>query len=90
MWYPAATPPDKTNRPASNLAQTFKRKEYAMKSLIAALYAAALLAYLPSAVACADENGCNNRPAETSGEVPQTRAMKIAKPIQEFDENSCD
>jgi hypothetical protein len=84
MWYPAATPPDKTNRPASNLAQTFKRKEYAMKSLIAALYAAALLAYLPSAVACADENGCANRP-----DAPKTRALKPKPQKEECEENSC-
>jgi len=62
-----------------------------MRSLIAALYAAALLTYLPSAVACADENGCNNRPAVAGvDDVPKTRSLKRKVTKEECDENSCD
>ncbi|MCC7311644.1 MAG: hypothetical protein IT510_10405 [Sulfuritalea sp.] len=56
-----------------------------MKPLLATLITlASLLLAAPAAVACADENSCNNRP-EASAEPaakPQTRALK-KKPKKE-------
>ena len=64
-----------------------------MKPLLATLITlASLLLAAPAAGACADENGCRNRP-EVAAEAeakPQTRALK-KKPKKEecADENTC-
>jgi hypothetical protein len=56
-----------------------------MKSLLATLITlATLLLAAPAAVACADENFCNNRPSASADPAakPQTRALK-KKPKKE-------
>lgn len=63
-----------------------------MKPLFATLITlASLLLAAPAAVACGEENGCNNRPSASAEPAarPQTRALK-KKPKKECEENFCD
>ena len=63
-----------------------------MKTLFAtfAILASLLLA-APAALACGEENTCNNRPAVAGvDDVPKTRSLKRKVTKEECDENSCD